>query len=94
MTSKTSFSLHPLLETLIYTWSVMLSGGIGFGLALRNSPTDAISELETPPPVESGSSSLLQSEQTFPPRPGWNIEEEEDDSWLQDDPLDHQSEQF
>jgi hypothetical protein len=79
MVMKTqTFTVHPLLESLVFTAAIMASAGLGFGLALRSAPTpppSALSDTAAPPQAGGG---LLQSEQTFPPRPGWNLDSEEE----------------
>jgi hypothetical protein len=50
----------------------MLSGGLGFGLALRSAPSPSV---QIPNQTQTGGG-LLQTDQTFPPRPGWNVDSE------------------
>ena len=71
-----TFAPNPLLESLLFTSAVMLSAGLGFGLALRSAPSQSSSP-EIPSQAQT-SGGLLQSDQNFPPRPGWNLDSEEE----------------
>ena len=71
-------ALNPLLESLFFTSAIMASAGLGFGLALRSTPTVSPSSSSEIPTQTQTSGGLLQSEQTFPPRPGWNLDSEEE----------------
>ncbi|MEB3160117.1 MAG: hypothetical protein VKL20_01510 [Synechocystis sp.] len=73
-----TFALNPLLESIFFTSAITLSAGLGFGLALRSAPTPPpSSSLDSATQTQTGGG-LLQSEQTFPPRPGWNLDSEEE----------------
>jgi len=67
-------AFHPLLESLVFTSAMMLSAGFGFGLALRSAPP---SPQSSSPETQTGGG-LLQLDQNFPPRPGWNLDSEEE----------------
>ncbi len=72
-----TFTLNPLLESLLFTSAIMLSAGLGFGLALRSAPTTANSASPSTSTPDQSDGGLLQSDQNFPPRPGWNLDSEE-----------------
>jgi hypothetical protein len=69
-------ALNPLLESVFFTGAIMLSAGLGFGMALRSAPSPS-SSLDPAAPTSTGGG-LLQLEQTFPPRPDWNLDSEEE----------------
>jgi hypothetical protein len=68
-----TFASNSLVESVLFTSAIMLSAGLGFGLALRSAP--AVSPSSSDPQAQSDGG-LLQSDQNFPPRPGWNLDSE------------------
>ena len=69
------FAPSPLRETLIFTAGIMVAAGMGFGIALRSAPPQISLDPETSLESQDGGG-LFHSEQSFPPKPGWNLDSE------------------
>lgn len=75
MKKSQTFAPNPLFESLFFTAAIMLSAGLGFGLALRSASTGASTTVPGAA-TDPQSGGLLQSGQNFPPRAGWNLDSE------------------
>ncbi|MEY2984021.1 MAG: hypothetical protein RLZZ568_638 [Cyanobacteriota bacterium] len=73
-----TFAWNSLLKSLFVTSAIMVSAGLGFGLALRSPSPPLSSSSSDPPPQPQTGGGLFQQEQTFPPRPGWNFDSEQE----------------
>lgn len=74
-----TFAPSPLRDTLLFTAGMMFAAGVGFGLALRSAPPTVVEETgETDLPLENQGMGIFRTEQTFPPRAGWNLDSEEE----------------